>query len=167
MSVGVAKYKHSVPDMRGTNGGSRYAMPFHAIPERGQLCDHGSHPSMQQRCHVLHDNPAWLEQSHHANGLKEQPASGTGKAGSLARVADVLAGESERDAINAPRIGEAGAADCGVNVRERANVPPTAGMGPMFRQNLEGIFAYLDLPHGFKSAGPFQAQFNAAYPREE
>jgi hypothetical protein len=29
--------KHPVPDMRGTNGGSRYAIPPHAIPERGQV----------------------------------------------------------------------------------------------------------------------------------
>ena len=44
--------------MIGTNGGSRYAVPFRVIPERGQVSENSAHTSNKQVCDVLHDDVA-------------------------------------------------------------------------------------------------------------
>src|SRR5262245_19051312 len=54
-AVGVGHKPEPVSIMRGTNGGSRYAMPLCIKPERGQVSENRAHPSIKQRCDVLHD----------------------------------------------------------------------------------------------------------------
>lgn len=86
--------------MRGAHGSRRYAIPFKIKPARGQLSSHGSHSSMKEVCHVLHDDVAG---SNHANGahhLPEESRTGSGKAGALAEGADVLAREAAANDIS-------------------------------------------------------------------
>jgi hypothetical protein len=56
LALGESQYEHPVPDMRGTNGGSWYAMPLRIIPERGQRPENSVQPSSKQPCHVLQHN---------------------------------------------------------------------------------------------------------------
>lgn len=43
-------------------------MPLRIKPERGQGSENIAHPSIKQRCDVLHDNESW---SHFANDSRE------------------------------------------------------------------------------------------------
>jgi hypothetical protein len=58
--------------MRRTNGGSRYAVPFRVIPDRGQLTEYSIQPPSKQRCHVFQEHVSGLEFSNHAKGLEKQ-----------------------------------------------------------------------------------------------
>jgi hypothetical protein len=58
-TVGVGHNPESIPDMRGANVTSLYAMPFRVIPERGQVSEYVAKPSMAQICDVLHDDERW------------------------------------------------------------------------------------------------------------
>jgi hypothetical protein len=69
-AVGVGHDPRSVSEVIGTNGGSRYAMPFRVIPDRGQASEYGAHSSIKQRCHVLQQRDPW---SYHANGSANLP----------------------------------------------------------------------------------------------
>jgi hypothetical protein len=76
----------SVALVRGANGGSRYAMPFRVIPDRGQASEYRSHPSIKQRCHVLQQRDPW---SYHAKGsayLPPETRTLAGKSGTLSSV---------------------------------------------------------------------------------
>jgi len=57
--TGVGHDPYSVAAVRGTNGGSRYAMPFRIKPERGQVSENSSKSPPKQSCDVLHDDVAW------------------------------------------------------------------------------------------------------------
>jgi hypothetical protein len=52
--------ENPVTAVRGADGGSRYAVPRHVIPERGQVADHGSPDrspmNSEDRGHVLHQH---------------------------------------------------------------------------------------------------------------
>ena len=46
-----------IPAVRGTDGGSRYAIPDCIIPARGQVfSEYSTHPPTKQRCDVLYDD---------------------------------------------------------------------------------------------------------------
>jgi hypothetical protein len=90
--------------MRGTNGGSRYAMPLRIKPDLGQRPENLVQPSSKQRCHVLQDNCSRLQFSNQANGFKEQPASGSIKACSFPGVGNIHTGKSADDAIDALEV---------------------------------------------------------------
>jgi hypothetical protein len=60
-------------------------MPFRVMPDLGQGPENIAHPSIEQRCHVLQQQP-WP--SHHANGSKDMPEEArtlSGKSGTLSR----------------------------------------------------------------------------------
>ena len=56
IASGVGHNPDSVPTVRGTNGGSRYAMPFRIKPERGQVSENSAKAPSKQRCDVFHDD---------------------------------------------------------------------------------------------------------------
>jgi hypothetical protein len=58
-SVGVGNNPEPVPQVRGANVGSAYAVPFRIIPERGQVSENSLNPPSKQCCDVLHDDDAW------------------------------------------------------------------------------------------------------------
>ena len=58
LASGVGNNPQSVASVRGTNGGSRYAMPLRIVPERGHVSENRCKPSTKQRCDVLHDDEA-------------------------------------------------------------------------------------------------------------
>jgi hypothetical protein len=96
--------EHPVPDMRGTNVGSRYAMPFNIIPDLGQRPENSVQPSSKQRCHVLQHNRSRLQFSNQANGFKEQSASLTVKTCPESGIGNILAGKSTSDDVNSLEV---------------------------------------------------------------
>jgi hypothetical protein len=96
--------EHPVPDMRGTNVGSRYAMPFSIIPDLGQRPENSVQPSSKQRCHVLQHNRSRLQFSNQANGLKEQSASLSVKTCPESGIGNILAGETTGDDVNSLEV---------------------------------------------------------------
>src|SRR5207248_2146883 len=57
--VGVGHQPNPVAEVRGANGGSRYAVPLRIIPDLGQVPENPSKPSApfsaKQICDVFHD----------------------------------------------------------------------------------------------------------------
>ena len=56
-AVGVGHHEDPPAEMRRTDGGSRNALPFRVIPERGQVPENVPHSSNKETWDVLHDNP--------------------------------------------------------------------------------------------------------------
>src|SRR5215831_11790159 len=57
-ATGVGHNPDSVAAVRGTNGRSRYAVPFRVVPARGQVSEYPSHSSSKESCDVFHDDVA-------------------------------------------------------------------------------------------------------------
>ncbi len=90
-----------VTAVRGTDGGSWYAIPSQVIPERGQVGGDDIKSSNKDRCHVLHEN---VSGSQYANGVREvrperRPFT-VDDAGALTGDADVLAREAPTDDVD-------------------------------------------------------------------
>jgi hypothetical protein len=51
--VGVCNNEDAVTEVRGTNGGSRDAVPFRVVPELGQISEYSSEPQGKVPWHVL------------------------------------------------------------------------------------------------------------------
>jgi hypothetical protein len=96
----VGQYENPVPDMRGTNGGSRYAMPFRIKPDLGQRPEYSVQSPSKQRCHVFQHNDSRSEFANQANGLKEQSASLSIQSCPESGVGNVLAGEASADNVD-------------------------------------------------------------------
>jgi hypothetical protein len=71
-ACGVGKNEDPIPDMRGTKGGSRYAVPFSVIPERGQVSKDDSKSSVKERCDVLHEDESRLKKANDTGELVPQ-----------------------------------------------------------------------------------------------
>ena len=98
--TGVGQNKHSVPNVVGTNGRSRNAMPLRIIPDLGQRPENSVQSPSKQRCHVFQHNNFRSELLNHANGLEEESASGTVKSCPCAGVGNILTGESPADDVD-------------------------------------------------------------------
>jgi hypothetical protein len=89
--------------------------------------------------------------------LVPEAASSTSEASSLARGADVLAGESSADEIDGFEISSTNAADIIEPLR----------LGPVLRENREAQLVLLDLPDRLANARHLQAQLEPADAAEE
>jgi hypothetical protein len=103
-AVGVGQNEHPVPDVRGINGGSRYAMPFCIKPDRGQRPENSVQPSSKQPCHVLQHNRSRSQFANHAKGFKKQSASLSVQSCPSAGVGNVLTGEASADNIDSLKV---------------------------------------------------------------
>jgi hypothetical protein len=86
--------------MRGTNGGSRYAMPFRIIPDLSQRPENSVQSPSKQRCHVLQHNDSRSEFANQANGLEEQSGAFAVKSCPESGVGNILAGKSTADDVD-------------------------------------------------------------------
>jgi hypothetical protein len=57
-ATGVGHNPDPISTVRGTNGGSRYAMPLRIKPERGQVSENSLKAPSKQSCDVLHEDVA-------------------------------------------------------------------------------------------------------------
>jgi hypothetical protein len=156
IAVGVGQNEHPVPDMRGTNVGSRYAMPFCIIPDRGQVSENSAHPPNKQRCHVLQHHDSGPELLNHANGFKEQPGSFAVKSCPESGVGNILARKPAADNVD------------GLQVVFPAfpNVSFPVDAGPVFCQDSVCIIINLHLPFACH-ASAFKTKVKAADASEE
>jgi hypothetical protein len=91
LAAGVGNNEDSVADVRGTNGGSRYAMPLRIIPDLGQRPKNSVQSPSKQRCHVFQHNDSRSEFANHANGFKEQSGAFAVKSCPESGVGNILA----------------------------------------------------------------------------
>jgi len=54
--VGVGHDEDPVTEVRGTDGGSRYAVPFALIPARGQVPEYVAHSASKEPWDILHED---------------------------------------------------------------------------------------------------------------
>jgi hypothetical protein len=98
--LGVGQNKHPVPDMRGTNGGSRYAMPFRIKPDLGQRPEYPVQSPSKQRCHVFQHNDSRSKFANQANGLEKQSRAFAVKSCPESGVGNILTGEPSTNNVD-------------------------------------------------------------------
>jgi hypothetical protein len=86
--------------MRGTNGGSRYAMPFRIVPDLGQRPENSVQSPSKQRCHVFQHNDSRSEFANQANGLEEQSRAFAVKSCPESGVGNILTGEASANNVD-------------------------------------------------------------------
>ena len=154
VAVGVGHNKDSVTEVRGTNGGSGYAVPLRVIPALGQVSENSAKPPPKQCWYVLHKHDS---RSYHANEavkLTPQSASASLDSDSLACNGDVLAREAACDEVD---VGQGGNA---------SHVSISGNIGPMLFEDSSAELIYLYLPCDRPSC-PFEAQVHASHAGEE
>jgi hypothetical protein len=122
--------------MRGTNAGSRYAMPFRIEPDLGQRPENSVQPPSKQRCHVLQHNDSRSEFANQANGLEKQSGAFSVKSCPESGVGNILAGEPAADDIDSLKIVGPGFSDISLPVN----------LWPMFGKHSVCIVVNLHLP---------------------
>ena len=171
LGVGSRDDEYPVPDMRGTNTGSRYAMPFRIEPDLGKFPEYGSHPSMKERCHVLQEQHLRTDDSSHAKDFIEESGLGTTYACTLPGVRNVSAWEAAADKIHVPLFAVAfipGRPDDGLLHRRKCpNVVPSPHVGPMLFEDFVRMVVNLHLPDDLETAGSLKAKFKATDPGKE
>lgn len=99
VALGVGHNPHSVAKLSGTSVGSRYAMPFRIIPERGQVSENSPNSPSKESCDVFHDDEAGSKLVNQSAVVGPQPASCAVKTLATTCEANVLAGKSSNDSI--------------------------------------------------------------------
>src|SRR5262245_2472056 len=90
--------------MWGTNGVSRYAMPFRVIPERGQVSENVAQPSIKQRCGVFHDDKSGSNFANNSGVLFPKSTVNAVQSGAGTDLGNVLAGETAANSVNGNSI---------------------------------------------------------------
>jgi len=106
LAIGVgSKDPDSLSQVGGSDIGRREHTPFRIEPEVGQVSENSIHPPNKEPWHVLHEDVSRSNFANHSRHLGPESASGAVDTGLLAGDADVLAGESAGDDVNAPSPG--------------------------------------------------------------
>lgn len=153
-ATGVGNDPNPVALVRGAEGLRWNAIPFSVKPALGQVPKNSAQPISEQRCHVLHD---CVLRSNHANGAHQFPVESrtlSGKAGALASVRHVLAGESS---------------DNDISIREfhLRYIAKIRHVRPMFRENARAEEIVFAEGYGFKTASPLQPETETANAAEQ
>jgi hypothetical protein len=167
-AVGVGNQPDAIPDMRGVNGRSRYAMPLRVIPDRGQVSENAAKPkawpvlgAIKQVCDVLHDEEAGSKLASQSGKLRPKAAALAINSGFLPGARDVLAWEPAADDIDGNSIGSKAA--CG----EGSDVIVAGDLWPVLRQDAAAERFDLAEGDGLEPARALQPEAEAANPREE
>jgi len=137
--------------MRGTKGGSRYAMPFRIVPDLGQRPKNSVQPPSKERCHVFQHNASGSQFANHANGLEEQPGALPVKPCPSSGEGNILAGKSAADDIDWFKVMSSTLQDIALPMHVR----------PMFRQHLVSEIVNFDLPPAIHPS-PLKAEVKPA-----
>jgi len=155
LASGVGQYPDAVSSVRGTNGGSWYAVPFRIKPERGQVSENVAQPSTKQRCHVLHDDVSRSSHANDASHFTPKSAALPGKTGPASSKADVLAWEAAADDIAFVFI-----------ALVLLHIVIDRNLWPMLRQNLLAKGFALNERDCFHSS-PFKSERKSSDPRKQ
>jgi hypothetical protein len=143
---------HSTKSARRILAEARNNRPLRIEPERGKVAKDSSEAPNSNGPSVLHDDEAWSKYPNASGELGPETGLLTSNAGPLAGVADVLAGETSADDIDAPII-----VRCR---RKRANVVPPPDCRPVLRQHLPTEWVEFDLPRAGE-AGTLEPEVEA------
>lgn len=97
LAEGAGNQPDSIPLVRGTNGGSGYAVPFTVIPDLSKLAEHLLQSSNAKGGNVLHNDPLRLRFSDEPEELCPKAGALSFKPSTFASHGDVLAREPTSD----------------------------------------------------------------------
>jgi len=104
VAVGVGNNPDPVAPVRGTNVGSRYAVPFCIVPDLGQVSENSAKPSAlvsrKQRWDVLHDRVARCHLANNSGEVGPESRAFGVDSGLSPSDGEVLAGESSANNVN-------------------------------------------------------------------
>jgi hypothetical protein len=160
LAVRVGNNPDALPEMRRSNIGSRYAMPFRIIPERGQVSENTVEPSIKQCCDVLHDDELRSYLANNSSVLRPKSAANSFNSSALARNADVLTGEAAADDIHGNSV-------CPETIGcEGSDISENRDSWPVLSQH--SLAVGIDLAEGDGShPGSFEPEAEAANSAEE
>jgi hypothetical protein len=147
----IANDEHSVAYVRGTNGGSRYAIPFRVKPDLGQRPKNSVQPSSKQRCHVLQHNNSRLQFSNQANGFEKQSRSFAIKSCPKSGVGNILTGESSANNVDSFKV----------VLSAFSNVSFSMDAWPVLGEHSVGVVVNLNLPFASHSSS-FETKIKSA-----
>jgi hypothetical protein len=159
--LGVGNNPDAISTVGGTKDGSRYAFPDCIVPERGQVSENVSKPVTKQLCAVFHDDVSRSNFANQSRVFAPETRSSALDAFPLARRTDVLTWEPAADDINGKSISSK------IVGAESSDVFINRNLRPVFRENETAEWFDLAERHGFKPAGPFQAQRETANPAKQ
>ena len=161
-AVGVGHNEHSLSHVWSTHGARRNNRPFSIVPEAGQVSENGSDSVIKESCDVFHEDEAWSYLANESRVLSPEARSFSSQTSASACATDVLAREAPADDVdvgNSIPSKSVGA--------EFSNVFIDRHPRPMLRQYAPTERLDLAERHGFKPAGPFQAQRETANPAKQ
>jgi len=136
--------------MRGTDGGSRYAVPRRVIPERGQVTEDGIESSNKEPWHVLHEDEARSKYANDVRHVGPEPPL-VGEPESVACRRGRLAGEATGHELDRwPGFGSP-PAEAGSDIVMAGDLRPVSG------QDAAAVRINLDLPND-RHPGPLKAE---------
>ena len=151
-AVGVGQLRDdedSLSEVRGTDRGSRYSLPFRVIPAFHQACDDIGKPSPYKPGHVLHEDVAGSKQPNNSGELGPDP-SWICLCASSSSVTNRLARESSAEKID--RL------NCSV---EGSDVVVAANSGPVVGEDSAAEAVLLALPDD-PHPGAFKSEVESA-----
>lgn len=132
LGVGNSGDEDAIAPVRGTEGGSRKAIPFRVVPERGQRSDHLSEAlsivESKEVCDVLHDDVAWSKVANDSVHLSPKRSLGMSESLAFSGTRDALARESAGDDVDAGST-RPNCSDIGVDVDSEALLEEFAAEG--------------------------------------
>ncbi len=140
--TGVGHNPEPVAAVRGTNGGSWYAMPLRIVPDRGQVSENSCKPPSKQSCDVLHDDVERSKLVNKTGIFRPKAASLSREPCPLSCEADILTGEAATDDIDGADL----------FAREGSHVMVAGNLRPMFRQHAPAEWIDLAKGDGLESA---------------
>jgi hypothetical protein len=131
--------------VRGAKGGSRKAIPFRVVPERGQSCEYLSEQfsvvENKEVCNVLHEHIAGSNVANDSVHLSPKHSLRVPESFPLAGARDALTGEAAGDEVD--RLGV---------TADDPHVVVDASSGPALRENVAAELVTLGKP-GVAEAG--------------
>jgi hypothetical protein len=148
--MALATIQIPVSPVRGTNGGSRYAVPLRIKPERGQVSENSVKPPSKECCDVLHDDEAGSKLANQTGVFTPETRALAVNSGARPGDADVLAGEAPADGIDGNSV-------CRQTLgREGPHVVVTGDAGPMLGEDGAAIGLDLAERDRLKAPGSFE-----------
>jgi hypothetical protein len=98
VSVGVGNDEEPVPEVRGTNGCRRYALPFEVVPEGDQVGGNLSESESKDSWHVFQQHPFGSYQAKACGHVRPQMSGVVGAAAGPG-MGERLAGESTANKV--------------------------------------------------------------------
>jgi hypothetical protein len=162
---GVGNNPDPIAGVRGTNGGSRYAVPLRIEPDLGQVAEYPSKPiapsSLKKVWDVFHDEEPGSKLASESDHLGPEPATRPVNSSLRSGAREVLAGEPSADDIDGNSI-------CRKPLGGKlSDILVPFDVGPMLLENSPAERVDLALRDGDEAARPLKTKLETANAGEE